>query len=662
LAKGDGKRRVIIEGVSPEIDCGRFPIKRTLGEAVCVEADIFTDGHDAVRSILRFKKEGEKTWREVPMLPLVNDRWKAEFTVEALGRYRYTLRAHVDPFLTWHRDLAKRLEAKQDVSLELLVGANLIEASAARAGKDADRLRKAAEVLRNDGPLDEKIRFARDPALPRLVGQYPDPATVTTYAKELEVFVDRERARFSAWYEMFPRSLAEHPDAHGTFADVEKTLPYVAAMGFDVLYLPPIHPIGNTKRKGPNNALSAGPDDPGSPWAIGGPEGGHKAIHPQLGSLADFHKLVAAAKKHGMELALDIAFQCSPDHPYVREHPDWFRSRPDGTIQYAENPPKKYEDIYPFDFESDDWAGLWEELRGIFRYWIDQGVRIFRVDNPHTKALPFWEWALTTLKNEFPDTIFLAEAFTRPRPLYHLAKLGFSQSYNYFPWRNTKWELEEYFTELTQTEVREYFRANLWPNTPDILTEYLQHGGRPAHIIRLVLAATLGASYGIYGPAFELFESRPRKPGSEEYLDSEKYELRQWKRDRPDSLKDLIARVNKARRENPALQYDQALRFHKIGNDDMLCYSKATPDKQNVVLMVVNLSPHHKQAGWVDLSLAELGLDEGQAFQVHDLLSDARYIWHGARNFVELDPHVLPVHLFRIRRRVQHEEDFEYYL
>ncbi len=433
-------------------------------------------------------------------------------------------------------------------------------------------------------------------------------------------------------------------------------------MGFDVLYLPPIHPIGTTFRKGRNNALVAKPGEPGSPWAIGAPEGGHKAVHPELGGLSEFWHFVAAAKEHGIDIALDIAFQCAPDHPYVAEHPSWFRWRPDGTVQYAENPPKKYQDIYPFDFESDDWEALWEELKSIFTYWIAQGVTIFRVDNPHTKPFPMWEWLIGEVKREHPGTIFLAEAFTRPKIMHRLAKLGYTQSYTYFAWRNTKHEITEYFTELALAESREYFRPNAWPNTPDILTEFLQYGGRPAFMLRVALAATLAASYGIYGPAYELIENVPRDPGSEEFRDSEKYQLRQWDLGRADSLARYIARLNEIRRENVALQSDWGLRFHRVDNEAIICYSKSNEDLSNIVLVVANLDPHHTQSGWVTLSLPGLALDDDKPFQVHDLLSEARYLWHGPRNFVMLDPLISPVHVFRLRRKVRTEHDFDYFL
>jgi starch synthase (maltosyl-transferring) len=461
---------------------------------------------------------------------------------------------------------------------------------------------------------------------------------------------------------MFPRSAAAEPGRHATFADCEARLGYVAEMGFDVLYLPPIHPIGESFRKGKNNSMAANPEDTGSPWAIGSKEGGHKAIHPQLGTLDDFKLLVSKAAEHGLEIALDIAFQCTPDHPYAKEHPEWFRQRPDGTIQYAENPPKKYQDIYPIDFESDDWKTLWQELKSVLIFWCEQGVRIFRVDNPHTKAFPFWEWAITEVKKDYPEALFLAEAFTRPKVMYRLAKLGFSQSYTYFAWRNTKAELTEYLTEITQTEVREYFRPNLWPNTPDILTEYLQFGGRPAFMARVVLAATLGANYGIYGPAYELGENIAREPGSEEYLNSEKYEIKHWNIDHPGSLKEFIARVNRIRRDNSALHSDPSLRFHEVDNAELLCFSKKTEDPMNVIVVVVNLDPHHSQSGWVELDTESLNLDSQQPYQMHELLTNARYLWHGARNFVQLDPQSVPAQIFCVRHRLRREQDFDYFL
>ncbi|MEO8038134.1 MAG: alpha-1,4-glucan--maltose-1-phosphate maltosyltransferase [Betaproteobacteria bacterium] len=658
----DGRVRAVIESVTPCIDGGRFAAKRTAGERVVVEADCFTDGHDTLAARVLWRRPDDETWRESPMTALGNDRWRGSFPVTEIGRYVYTVTAWVDPFLSWRHDFRRRVEP-EDIAIAALDGAGLIEAAAARAATaDAPRLVDWAARLRAEREPVTLQEIALDPELALLAASYPDRRHATTFAAELPLVVDRERARFSTWYEIFPRSAAPKPDRHGTFADCEERLPYIARMGFDVLYLPPVHPIGRERRKGPNNTLVARADDVGSPWAIGAAEGGHKSVHPPLGTLADFRRLVAAAHGHGIEIALDIAFQCAPDHPYVQEHPSWFRWRPDGTVQYAENPPKKYQDIYPFNFESDDWRGLWDELESVFEFWVEQGVRIFRVDNPHTKAFPFWEWAIGEIKRKHPDVLFLAEAFTRPRVMHRLAKLGFSQSYTYFSWRNTKTELTQYFTELAHGPGCEYFRPNAWPNTPDILPEFLQFGGRPAFMIRLVLAATLAASYGIYGPAFELSEHLARDPGGEEYLDSEKYQLRAWELDRADSLADFIARANQARRENPALQSDRGLQFFPTDNDHLICYAKSTESGDNIVLAVVNLDPYHAQSGWVDLDLEALGLDPSAPYQMHELLSGARYLWNGARNFVSLDPARAPAHVFRLRRRVRTERDFDYFL
>ena len=659
-----GRQRLVLEGVRPEIDCGSFPIKRTVGEEVVVEVDAFADGHDALTVLLRYRPEAVQQWTDVPMEFLGNDRWRASFPVTMVGRYRYTVTGWVDRFVTWRRDLLKKIEAQQDVQVDLLIGAKLIDEASGRATAQEGRaLAMRSRELRSQETSDsERLRIALSAEVETLMAKYPDRRFVSTYDRELSVVVDREKARFSTWYEMFPRSCSPKPGQHGTFKDCESRLPYIASMGFDVLYLPPIHPIGLTHRKGKNNAPTADSGDPGSPWAIGVLEGGHTSIHPGLGTLQDFRKLIEQARTYGIEIAIDIAFQCSPDHPYVKEHREWFRIRPDGTVQYAENPPKKYQDIVPLDFETDQWWELWNELKRVIVYWIEQGVLIFRVDNPHTKPFAFWEWVIGEVKQTHPDVIFLSEAFTRPKVMSRLAKLGFTQSYNYFPWRNTKSELTQYFTELTQTEVREFLRPNLWPNTPDILTEQLQHGGRPAFASRFVLAATLGASYGIYGPAFELGEDVPYQTGSEEYLNSEKYEIRQWNLDHPDSLRELIGSVNRIRRENPALQSDWSLRFHEIANDQLLCYSKRTSDWSNIILLVVNLSPHHVHSGWVELDLQSLGLDAEHPFQVHDLLTNAHYMWQGPRNYIELDPHSVPAHIFRIRRRIHTERDFDYYL
>lgn len=657
----DGRQRVVIEGITPAVDGGRFPIKRVRGERVVVEVDAFADGHDVLTCVVQYRFEASLDWREERLHTIGNDRWRGAFPVESLGRYCYRICAWVDHFKTWQHELARRAGA-EDIALALQSGAALVADAAQRAQSgDAERLSAWADVLANDSPLSERRDAAASEDLSSLMARYADRSLATYSEPVLWVVVDPELARFSAWYEFFPRSCGATPAQPGTFKDCEPMLEYVAKMGFDIVYLPPIHPIGRVQRKGPNNALAARAADPGSPWAIGASEGGHKSVHPELGTLEDFRAFVAKARSLNLEVALDIAFQCAPDHPYVKAHPEWFRWRPDGTVQYAENPPKKYQDIYPFHFESDEWQALWQELLSVFLFWIEQGVTVFRVDNPHTKPFPFWEWALTEIKRQHPEAMFLSEAFARPRILHRLAKLGFTQSYNYFPWRNTKWEITEYLTELTRSDCREYLRPNLWPNTPDILTEYLQIGGRPAFMTRLVLAATLGASYGIYGPAFECLESRPREFGSEEYLDSEKYQIRHWNLNQRDSLRDYITRVNAIRRESPALHQAWNLRFFAVDNDQLLCYSKFSEDLNEVIVVVVNLDPFHTQSGWVELPLADLQLDSRHAFQMHDLLGGGRYLWSGPRNFVELDPHASPAHIFRLRRRVRGERDFEYF-
>jgi len=638
----DGRKRVIIEDASPQVDGGRFPAKRVAGDAVAVEADIFADGHDLISAVVLHRHESETKWSEVRMRPLVNDRWRGEITVETIGFHHFTIEAWIDHYLTWRRDLAKR--TADDLPVQLTIGAAMIRDAAQRANA---RDRKKLEAYLDTDDLED----LRSDALAALMHRNAERKFVTRYC-ELAIRVDRPKAAFSTWYELFPRS-------YGTFADVEAELPRIAKMGFDVLYLPPIHPIGVTFRKGKNNSVVAEPDDAGSPWAIGNNEGGHKSTHASLGTIEQFEHLVASARSHKIEIALDVAFQASPDHPYVRDHPEWFLHRPDGTVQYAENPPKKYQDIYPFHFESDAWKQLWDELRSVFAFWIERGVRIFRVDNPHTKPLPFWEWCIGALEREWPDLIFLAEAFTRPKIMDRLAKGGFTQSYTYFAWRNTAWELREYFEQITKPPVSDFFRPNAWPNTPDILTEYLQYGGHAAFTIRLVLAATLSANYGIYGPAYERFWHIAREPGSEEYLDSEKYEVHEWPPTDED-LSDFIALVNRVRRENRALQQNATLQFHESDNENILCYSKSAGD--NVILAIVNVDPKNAHAAWLELDLDALQVDAVRPFQVHDLLSGARHSWHGARNYVQLNPAVVPAHIFRIRRRVRTERDFEYFL
>jgi starch synthase (maltosyl-transferring) len=663
---GDGRIRAVIDALAPVVDGGRFLAKRIAGEPITVEAHCFTDGHDRLRVVLRWQAVRSSHVYEVDMAAQGNDVWTAEFTPPEPGRYRCTVMAWVDPLESWRKELERRDELN-DIRVALQVGSALILEAAARAqaGDAAVLADWASQLTRNaerEAPVDAASlkALALDPARAKLVDRHADRSLAHTAS--FEVYADRKRAGFSSWYELFPRSAASEPTRHGNFKDVEARLPYVADMGFDVVYFPPIQPIGRVNRKGANNALSANPGDVGSPWAIGSAEGGHKEILPQLGSLEDFKHLAARARELGMEIALDLAFQCAPDHPYVKAHPQWFKHRPDGSVQYAENPPKKYQDIYPFDFESEDWRALWEELESVVEFWIEQGVRIFRVDNPHTKPFPFWEWLIGEVQRLHPDVLFLAEAFTRPKVMHRLAKLGFTQSYTYFTWRNTKRELTEYFTELARGPGRQYFRPNVWPNTPDILHETLQSGIRAAFAARLVLAATLSANYGIYGPTFELMESTPREPGSEEYRDSEKYQLRHWSLDRPDSLRSLIARINRIRLDNAALQSDDSLRFCPLDNEQLIGYLKSHEASGDIILVVVNLDPHNVQSGWIDLDLGALRLDAAEPYQVHDLLSEQRYQWRGGRNYVMLDPERMPAHVFKLRRHLRTEHDFDYFL
>jgi starch synthase (maltosyl-transferring) len=658
---GAFRARVRIESVKPSIDCGRHPIKRTEGETVEVTARIFADGHDRLRARLLHHPPGDGDPIAVLMEEAGNDVWKGSFEASGLGTHRYSVEAWVDRYGSWARDLKKRHDAGQDLRSELLEGAELVRSAAARAsGETREWLLAQARILESGREVEGRVGLALSEALVDAVLRHEDPGNLVRSESLLEVLVERERARYGAWYEMFPRSAGPDPARSSTFREAESQLPSIAAMGFDVLYLPPIHPIGTTNRKGPNGSLRADPEDPGSPWAIGSAAGGHESIDPALGTLEDFQRFRERANELGLEIALDLALQCSPDHPWVREHPEWFRRRPDGSIKYAENPPKKYQDIYPLDFEGERWQELWREILDLVLLWVERGVRIFRVDNPHTKTFGFWEWLLKEVRRRHSDVVFLAEAFTRPKVMQHLAKCGFSQSYTYFTWRNTKEEIQEYVSQLVSTDVAEYLRPNFFVNTPDILHEYLQLGGRPAFQIRLVLAATLSPTYGIYGPAFELCESEA-VPGTEEYQDSEKYQIRRWDRDRPGNLRSYVSRVNRIRRENAALQRGRNLRFHPIENDRMVFYVRATDGLENVILVVVNLDPHHSQGGWLSVPLEEIGIEARSTYQVHDLLGDGRYLWQGDRNYVSLDPRESPAQILRVRRRIRTERDFDYY-
>ena len=653
----DGRQRIVIENLKPNVNCGAYPVKRVKGEKVIVSANIITDGHDTIAAEVLFRHTSEKSWKSAPMIYIDNDRWEGVFSVEDIGSYNYTLRGWVDHFTTWQKDLRKRLDANQNVSVELLIGADLIDKNAKNADKDDQKkLRAYSEKFRKGD-----INAAFDKQLNLLMNIYSDRSLATIFPDEYEVWVERPRALFSSWYELFPRSVCGTASRHGTFKDVENLLPEIFEMGFDVLYFPPIHPIGLTNRKGKNNSTTAGPEDPGSPWAIGSKEGGHKSIHPELGTLDDFRNLVKKADDLGIEIALDIAYQCSPDHPYVKEHPEWFRWRPDGTVQYAENPPKKYQDVLPMNFESDNWKELWEELKSIISFWIDKGVRIFRVDNPHTKPFSFWEWLIKEIKSEHPEIIFLAEAFTRPKVMYRLAKVGFTQSYTYFTWRNTKDEFVDYLMELTKKDAREFYRPNFWTNTPDILPENLQYGRRAAFISRLILAATLSSNYGIYGPSYELLNNTAIE-GKEEYMDSEKYEIKKWDRNKPGNIKDIIGKINKIRKDNIALQTTFNVEFYDSDNRYLLCYGKISEDLSNILIIIVNLNFFHKQSGSIKIPIERLDIPEKQSYLVHELLSDEKLMWQGSENYVELDPGKLPANIFKIYRRLKRENDFDYFL
>ena len=703
MKPNEGRSRVVIEAVTPEIDCGRHAAKRIIGDTVVVTAVIYSDGHDHLAARLLYKRAEEKAWRFAPFRELGNDVWEAEFSVDAIGPWRYTVQAWVDHFGTWVHDLHKRIEAQalagvqvaaeidvpggaeqnegvspadestvavqdsaapsrlrnegysitakpqSDIALALRTGAILLDQASARAReKDGRILKGTAATLRYLAEQNSVFYdFPLGDGVISLCLEYPDLTFASMYERELPLWVDRERARFSAWYELFPRSAGFVPGKHGTLRDVAARLPEIAKVGFDIVYLPPIHPIGTAYRKGKNNSVVAEPGDVGSPWAIGNTDGGHKAILRELGNYSDFAALMAAAAENGIEIALDIAFQCAPEHPWVRDHPDWFKIRPDGSIQYAENPPKKYQDIYPINFESPDWRALWQDLFSVFAFWIEKGVRVFRVDNPHTKAIPFWEWCIAEVRKTHPEVIFLAEAFTKPHVMYGLAKLGYTQSYTYFSWRTEKRELTEYMIELTTKPVSDFFRGNLWPNTPDILPGFLQTEHRAAFAQRVILAATLGASYGIYGPAFELCDHLPAKPGSEEYLDSEKYQLRTWNRDDPKSLTPLLTLLNKTRKAHPALQSNDSLRFHAITNDHLIAYSKRAGD--DIVLVIVNLDPVSVQDGMTDLDLLALDLPLSGVYEAADVLSGEVYTWRGSHNYVRLDPEKSPAHILLLR-------------
>jgi starch synthase (maltosyl-transferring) len=640
-------RTVWIGGVWPELGAGRFAVKRVVGDTLEVSADILREGHEALAAVLKYRAAKDTTWREVRMEHVDNDRWAGRFRLEENTRYLYTIEAYPDPYRSWAIDLQKRLTASMEVASEVLEGAALLREVAGRAvGADRKRVEELlGELERAAGPAQRaRILLAEETAA--LVESYPDRSAATVYDRELEVVVDRPLAECAAWYEMFPRSQGRVPGRHGSFKDCIDRLPDVVAMGFDVIYFPPIHPVGRSFRKGRNNSLTAAPDDPGSPWAIGNEHGGHKAVEPALGTLDDFRALVRAAHEAGLEIALDYALQCSPDHPYVREHPEWFHHRPDGTIKYAENPPKKYQDIYPLNFNCRDRDALWEELKSIVLFWIEQGVKIFRVDNPHTKPIPFWAWLIREVQTLHPDAIFLAEAFTRPKLMQALAKAGFTQSYTYFTWRNFKGELIDYLTELTRTEMAEYFRGNFFTNTPDILPPILQDGGRPAFKLRLALAATLSSLYGLYS-GYELCENAAI-PGTEEYLDAEKYEIKVRDWGAPGGIVDYVTKINQIRREHPALREYRNLRFYRSDEDNVLFYGKRGADGLDTIWVAVNLDPYQAREARLTLPVEELGLGPEDRVQVHELITDQRQLWRGPTHTIRLDPEREPAAIFRV--------------
>jgi starch synthase (maltosyl-transferring) len=638
-----GKSRVIIENVQPSVDAGLYPAKRTVGERVDVTANIFGDGHDHIRATVMYKKEGTKAWSEVELVHTMNDEWSASFYVTEPGRFVFTVEAWIDHFETWYDGFKKKAAAKVAVQVELMEGAIFLRT----VGKANAHLQEKAAWLENKDHYHEAIAWILSKEFESLVHKYPLKENQTRYVQELVIVVENKEVLFNTWYEFFPRSSSLEAGKHGTFKDSIKLLPRVAAMGFDVLYFPPIHPIGKINRKGKNNSVRSQAGEPGSPWAIGSDEGGHKSILPALGTLDDYKQLIKEAAKFNIRVALDLAFQCAPDHPYVKEHPEWFKQRPDGSIQYAENPPKKYQDIYPFNFECDNWKELWEELKSVIIFWIEQGVTIFRVDNPHTKPIPFWQWAIGEVNKEYPHVIFLAEAFTRPKIMASLAKIGFQQGYTYFTWRVTKQEITDYMKDLVYGPSRNYFRPNFWPNTPDILPYHLQNQGENSFILRFALASTLSSSYGMYGPSYEFMENTPVE-GKEEYVNSEKYEVRHYDWKKTNRMTDIITLVNKARKENEALHSTWNVQFLSVENPNLIAYLRATDNLSNIILVVVNLDPYVSQQGFVELPKARLKLTDKINIKLRDLITDENYTWTQEWNYVELNPYKLPFHIFKL--------------
>jgi len=646
----DGRKRVIITNVTPQVEGGKYPAKRAIGENVLLSADIFGDGHDVVAASAIFRHESDEQWSNIPMTYVINDCWEASWTPDKTGFYEYRITGWIDHFTTWKKGLVKKYDAGQDVSVEILIGAELLEEASGMVSPDKkpDFDRWISELKESkDKDVEYAINLAISDELATAMNSIRFTDRITVYDQTFKLEVERKKAAFSSWYELFPRSASSTPDTHGTFKDVAKLLPRVAKMGFDTLYFPPVHPIGEMKRKGKNNTLTPSPTDPGSPWAIGNKLGGHKAIHPELGTVEDFEELVSQAKELDIEIAMDIAYQCAPDHPYVKEHPQWFKWRPDGTVQYAENPPKRYEDILPFDFETEDWQNLWQELKSVIDFWIEKGVRVFRIDNPHTKAFAFWEWMIGEVRKKHPEVLFLAEAFTRPRVMERLAKIGFNQSYTYFTWRNSKFEIEKYMHELTKTDQQYYFRPNFWPNTPDILPHHLAIGGENAHVTRFLLAATLSSSYGLYGPVYE-FGVNTAHPGKEEYTDNEKYEIKHWDWNRYSRTAEIITRVNKIRKDNPALQTTWNIEFSNTDNDMIMCYTKIDEASKNALIIVINLDFYSTQGAYIQVPLEKFGIHYDQPYRVSDMLSGEKYNWQGEYNFVQLNPYEMPAHILKI--------------
>lgn len=646
-SKIPGQSRTVIENVYPQLDEGLFPIKRVPHDKIKVSADIFGDGHDHVNAAVQYKFDGEKNWHESRLLHTGNDRWEGEFEVSKVGFYSYRVVSWLDTCETWLDGFHKKAKAGEHLELEIRIGLELLrEMHKTHRGDVRQHIQNYIDVLENRDKYNDAVILILSEEFKSFIFSHPI-RQFESISKEYRVMVEIEKAQFSTWYEFFPRSSSPDPSRSGTFNDCKRLMPMISHMGFDVVYFPPIHPIGVAFRKGKNNSTTAQPGEPGSPWAIGSALGGHKDVNPELGTMQEFEELVAVAKENGIDIALDLAYQCSPEHPYVKEHPQWFKWRPDGTVQYAENPPKKYQDVLPIYFENPDWQNLWLELKSIVQFWIDKGIRIFRVDNPHTKPYHFWQWLMAEFKREAPDVIFLSEAFTRPKVTARLSKVGFQQAYTYFVWRQTKAELTEYMTQLTQTEWREHFRPNFWPNTPDILPYYLQNTGFSHSAVRFVLAATLSSNYGLYGPVYEMLENTP-VPGKEEYLNSEKYEVRHWDWESRTKFRELMAKVNHIRKRHKAFHSTYNIQFLEIGNENLIAYLKLTPDHKSMVLVVVNLDPEHTQSGFLQFPLLQFGLREGTPIYLHDLMNNAHYTWQREWNYIELNPSLQVAHIFEV--------------